>query len=68
MKIEISDEAVEFIKNLSKEIQSQDNRCTASPYFYVIRDTEVQCVPEGHGNEVRYLWDGDLMTRQEIEN
>jgi hypothetical protein len=66
MKIEISEESLEFIKNLSKEMLSQDRRCTADPYFYIIRAEEVRVVPDGYGDEVRYLWDNDEMTREEL--
>ncbi|RLC83550.1 MAG: hypothetical protein DRJ03_16860 [Chloroflexi bacterium] len=31
------DEALEWLRGLSKEIRSQDNRATASPYYYDLR-------------------------------
>lgn len=36
--IEISDELYDQLMNLSKEMMTQDNRCTAYPIFYQIRD------------------------------
>jgi hypothetical protein len=69
MKIDIDKDSLDFIKNLSHEILSQDNRMTATPYFYVIRDKVVQCVPEGCGSETRYALDHPeyLMTKEDTE-
>ena len=35
---ESSEEAMEFLRELITEYNTQDNRATASPYFFVIRD------------------------------
>jgi len=67
MKIEISEESFGFLKQFIQDVDSQDNRATAKPYFYVIRDTETVAAPEGHGDEIRYMWDGDVMTKESVE-
>ena len=36
--MKLSKEDIEFIKNLSHEMKTQDNRCTAQPYALVIRN------------------------------
>lgn len=36
--MELTQEDIEFIKNLSYEMKTQDNRCTAQPYGLVIRN------------------------------
>lgn len=67
MKIELSEEMAEFVKELSKEMLSQDRRGTADPYYYTIFDKRITAVPDGCGDEVRFEWDGDLMTEEEIK-
>jgi len=45
--------AKEFLQNFIKEINEQDNRCTATPYFYVIRTANwVSSYNEGEGDRV----------------
>jgi len=70
MKIEISEESFEFIKNLSKEINIQNNRCTANPFFYIIKDKEMRCVIDGNGQDTYYTWsdddDNNLLTKEYI--
>lgn len=36
-KIDIKQETLDFLQGLVKEINKQDNRCTATPYYYVIQ-------------------------------
>ena len=38
--INVSDEMYEFLINLSEEINKQDNRSTAMPYFFQIQTSE----------------------------
>lgn len=38
--IEVTDEQYEFLKNLKHEMETQDNRGTAQPYFYQIKRKE----------------------------
>ncbi len=40
--IQISDEAHKFLCNLMHEINTQDNRATASPYYFVVKEKEKQ--------------------------
>jgi hypothetical protein len=39
-QINISEKTYEFLKNLAREIKTQNNRATAFPYFYQIRIEE----------------------------
>lgn len=66
VSVELPATVVNFARSLVSEIEGQDNRCTASPYFYVIRDKEVRAVPDGCGDEKRYYWDGDQYTVAEV--
>jgi len=50
MKIELPDEVVEFMRDLAKEIKGQDNRATASPYFYVVQGEKEVIAPYGYGD------------------
>lgn len=34
------EEALEFLKSTIQEMNAQDNRCTATPYYYQIQDFE----------------------------
>ena len=52
--IEVTDEMYDFLINLSKELNNQDHRCTAMPYFFQIQTNEEIAVPEGNGNEAWY--------------
>ena len=36
----IKEEALEFLKSTIQEMNTQDNRCTATPYYYQIQDFE----------------------------
>lgn len=38
--IEISEEDLKFLQDLSREMRNQDNRATASPYYYVVQTTK----------------------------
>lgn len=64
--IEISDEMYEFLINLSKELNTQDNRSTRMPYFFQVQTQEQIAVPEGQGTKAWYN-DGSLIeTKEEI--
>jgi len=55
MLIELPDHVVEFMQRLASEIEGQDNRATASPYFYVVSGKREVVAPAGHGdNESHY--------------
>lgn len=53
-KIEVTDEIYEFLMNLSKEIKEQDNRATAMPYIFQVRETKEIPAHKGSGEEVFY--------------
>jgi len=48
--IEISDEDLKFLRELSHEIRTQDNAGTADPYFITVRTSRLVIVPQGHGS------------------
>lgn len=65
--IEVTDEMYSFLKELSQEIKTQDNRGTASPYFYQVQEDEVIGVPDGCG-EVAWVSDDTIIkTDDEIK-
>lgn len=53
-QIQVSDEIYDFLINLSKEIKSQGQRATATPYFFQVRETKEVPAHKGQGEEV--LW------------
>jgi hypothetical protein len=56
----ISDELYKKLKYLSNEIKTQDNRKTASPYFYQIMETkEDSCWEENADKIIWYHSDGE---------
>ena len=61
--IEVTDEMYEFLMNLSKEIKEQDNRATATPYFFQVRETKEIAAHEGCGNEVWWSTDYEIELR-----
>lgn len=50
MKIELPDDVVKFMTELAREIKSQDNRATGSPYFYVVQSKDEMVAPDGYGD------------------
>jgi hypothetical protein len=62
--IEVNDEMYEFLANLSKEIKTQDNRGTKSPYFFQVQEEEECEVPDGCGEKV-WVMDGQICLRTE---
>jgi len=65
--IEVTDEMYEFLMNLSKEIKEQDNRATAMPYFFQVRETKEVPAHRGCGEEVMYSseYETELRTDEE---
>lgn len=47
--VAISDEYYDFLVNLSRELNTQDNRGTASPYFYQVKQKKKVPGPDGNG-------------------
>jgi len=66
-KIEVTDEMYEFLMNLSKEIKEQDNRATAMPYFFQVRETKEIAAHEGCGNEVWWSTDYETELRTDAD-
>ena len=66
--IQISDESYGFLKDLINEIDNQDNRMTASPYYYVIQEKVTRPTAEGCGQYIVYFDSDDLVdyTREEL--
>jgi len=56
--IELPDEVIEFMRDLAREIKEQDNRGTASPYFYIIQGQREHVAADGCGEKVGY-YDSD---------
>jgi hypothetical protein len=50
MQIELPDDVVKFMRDLAREIEMQDNRATASPYFYVVQSKDTMIAPDGYGD------------------
>lgn len=65
--VKINHKSLKFIKDLVKEIKNQDNRATASPYYYVIEDEEIRGVPDGAGDKTMFMWDGDLCAAEDVQ-
>lgn len=58
--IEVSDEMYEFLMNLSKELNTQDHRSTAMPYFFQIQTQEKVPAAEGCGTDA-WFYDGSMI-------
>jgi 5'-3' exonuclease len=64
--IEVTDEMYASLIELSEELNTQDHRATAMPYFFQIQTQEEVAVPDGCGNEA-WHYDGTLLkTDKEI--
>lgn len=63
--IKVSDEMYDFLMNLSNEIKTQDNRCTAMPYFFQVREKKEVAAHEGSGTEVLYSSEYEVELRTE---
>jgi len=61
--IEISEELFEKLQHLSNEIKTQDNRGTASPYFYQVMEKKEDSCWEDNCEKI--VWYGNEMT---VEN
>lgn len=66
--IEVTDEMYEFLMNLSNELNTQDHRCTATPYFFQIQEKKKIPTAEGCGETV-WVCDGEihLITDEDIK-
>lgn len=64
--IQVSDEMYKFLMDLSTELNNQDHRCTAMPYFYQIQERKEIPTGEGMGEEV-WVCDGEICLRTEAD-
>jgi len=65
--IEISDEMYDSLVEISTLIKTQDNRCTASPYFFQVQTSKEVPTCEGCGEEIWVDNDGcELRNEKEI--
>lgn len=65
--IEVTDEMYEALMELSKEMTTQDMRCTAMPHMFQIRTTEQCSAYPGQGKEIWVNGEGDeLQTEEEM--
>ena len=63
------EEAKKFVQGFMKEINEQNNRCTATPYFYVIRTAEwVASYHEGEGDRVIVTHDCETVATAECKD
>jgi len=64
--IKLSAESAKFISDFMKQIETQDNRATRSPYYYTVRTVKEYSAAEGIG-DVRYYCERDTETYSEEE-
>lgn len=64
--VEISKKSAEFLKTLANAIDSQDNRATGKPYFFIIKKERWRACKEGYASGTsRKVWvdfEGDPTT------
>jgi len=48
-------ETVDFIKSMALRMATQNNRMTATPYFFTIRETSVVTAADGRGDSYEFL-------------
>jgi hypothetical protein len=64
--IYVEDATYDFLMELSKELNSQNNRATAVPYFFQIETDEEIAVPDGCGTHAWYYDGSKIETDEEI--
>ncbi len=62
--IKISDEMYDSLMEISKELNTQNHRATAMPYFFQIQTKEEISVGEGQGEEI-WAFDGSVLENEE---
>ncbi|MBK7380830.1 MAG: hypothetical protein IPJ03_17870 [Ignavibacteriales bacterium] len=65
-QIEVTDGMYEFLMDLSKALNTQDNRATAMPYIFQIQTQEEVPAAEGCGTEAWVYDSTKIETEQEI--
>ncbi len=63
--IEVTDEMYEALMSLSKEMTTQDNRGTATPYVFQIQTMKQVAAYPGQGNEIWVNEDGEELENEE---
>jgi hypothetical protein len=66
--IQVSDEMYAQLMELSKEMNIQDKRATAEPYFFQIQTKKKIYVPDGCGNECWVNDDNEIETEEGIND
>lgn len=69
MKIELTEETVKFMKEFTHNLETQDRRGTADPYYFTIRCHQDYVAPVGHnGNAVYYVSEAEQsFTEEELK-
>ena len=62
--IKLTDEMYNFLIELSKEMSTQDLRCTAMPYFFQVESDRMRITAEGCGIEA-WHFDGNMLETDE---
>lgn len=65
--IQVTDEMYNFLMGLSHELNTQDHRCTAMPYYFTVRETKEVAAHEGCGVEILYSSEYETELRTEDE-
>lgn len=55
VSVEISKSSLEFLKDLMSKVNTQDNRSTASPYYYVVRGVKKLTAADDRGCGFEYF-------------
>lgn len=63
----ISDKSAEFLIELNRRLNTQDNRATADPYYFTVRCVSEVPVPDGFTDDIRYVHDGTPFTETELK-
>ena len=50
MTVELPEEVVAFLSELATEIKNQNNRATASPYYFIVRGQREVVAPDNYGD------------------
>lgn len=64
-KIELSQEDFEFLQELSHELNTQTTDGNAQPVYWGVMETEEVGAPEGCGDPIIYMGDGETMELEE---
>lgn len=65
--ITVSDETAEFLAKLAHQLETQDRRCTADPYYFTVRKIVEVGVPEGCGDREAFFDNHDCENYSEGE-